>query len=250
MQILLQLSLIYVIGATAGWISEFFVRRAVHKKWINPGFLVGPNLPLYGTGTVLLYLLCRVDYSFISSAVLRNVFVVSVITCAMTAIEYVTGLIFIKGMHVKLWDYSDRFGNVQGIICPLFTLAWGAAGTAYYFLLHKRLVVAAAWIASHPAFGYFLGVYSGVMLIDVFYSFRIVDKIRKWAKEKNVVVRYEELKENIKTRAAAFKQKHSFILPFKSNRGLKSELDEYAGRGTRRPGNGVDTENPPQNNID
>ncbi|MGN1061858.1 MAG: hypothetical protein ACI4RO_01905 [Candidatus Scatosoma sp.] len=232
MQLLLKLSLIYIFGATAGWVCEFFFRRAVHKKWINPGFLVGPNLPLYGTGLLLLYLLCSVDYSFISSAAWRNVFIVFVITCAMTAIEYVTGLIFIKGMHVKLWDYSDRFGNVQGIVCPLFTFAWGAAGTAYYFLLHKHLTVATAWIASHPAFGFFSGMYFGVMLVDVFYSFRIVEKIRKWAKEMNVVVRYEELKENIKARAAAFKIPN-FILPFKSKNGLTEELEEYVNKSGR-----------------
>lgn len=55
MQTLLKLSIIYVFGGTIGWITEFFFRRAVHKKWINPGFLVGPNLPLYGTGITLLY---------------------------------------------------------------------------------------------------------------------------------------------------------------------------------------------------
>lgn len=231
MQTLLKLSLIYIIGATAGWLTEFFFRRAVHKKWINPGFLIGPNLPLYGTGAVTLYLLCSIDYSFLSSTVARNLFVIFVITCAMTAIEYVTGLIFIKGMHVKLWDYSDRIGNVQGIICPLFTLAWGAVGSLYYFLLHGPISAAAAWIVANPAFGYFLGMYFGVMIIDVSYSFHVVDKIRKWAKEKKVVVRYEELKETIKASAIAFKEKYSFIWAFRSNRGLNKELEEYGKRG-------------------
>lgn len=233
MQILLKLSLLYVIGATAGWISEFFFRRIVHKKWINPGFLVGPNLPLYGTGTMILYLLCSIDYSFISSTVLRNIFIIFVITCAMTAIEYVTGIIFIKGLHVKLWDYSDRLGNVQGIICPLFTLAWGGVGAAYYFLLHKHIAAAASWIAANPAFGYFLGIYFGVMLIDAAYSFHIVENIRRWAKEKDVVVRYEELKENIKSHALAFKQKYNFLFSFKTLRGLRHELEEYKERKVR-----------------
>lgn len=226
MQTLLKLSIIYVFGGTIGWITEFFFRRAVHKKLINPGFLVGPNLPLYGTGITLLYAICSIDYSFISSVVWRNVFIIFVITAAMTAIEYVTGLIFIKGMNVKLWDYSDRKGNIQGIICPLFTLAWGAAGTAYYFLVHSHLATLADWIAANPAYGYFLGIYFGIMIVDVCYSFKVVEKIRKWAKDKNIVVRYEELKETIKARAAALKQKHSFLLPFKTNRGLNKELEE------------------------
>lgn len=227
MTVLLKLSLIYIFGGTLGWISEFFFRRAVHKKWINPGFLVGPNLPLYGTGITLLYVICSLDYSFISSTLWRTVFIIFVITAAMTLIEYITGLIFIKGMNVKLWDYSDRWGNIQGIICPLFTLAWGAAGTAYYFLVHSSLIKAADWIAANPIYAYFLGIYFGIMLVDIFYSFHVVDKIRKWAKDKKFVVRYEELKETIKARAAALKQKHYFVLPFKSNRDLGQELDDY-----------------------
>ena len=41
-----------------------------------------------------------------------------------TLIEYFAGLIFIKGMHVKLWDNSDEKFNIQGIICPKFTFFW------------------------------------------------------------------------------------------------------------------------------
>ena len=129
---------------------------------------------------------------------------------------------------MKLWDYSDRKGNIQGIICPLFTLAWGAAGTAYYFLVHSHLAALADWIAANPIYGYFLGIYFGIMIVDVFYSFKVVEKIRTWAKDMNIVVRYEELKETIKARATALKQKHSFLLPFKTNRGLNKELEEIS----------------------
>ena len=51
-------------------------------------------------------------------------------------IEYFAGLIFIKGMHVKLWDYSDEKFNIQGIICPKFTFFWYLLSAIYYFLIH------------------------------------------------------------------------------------------------------------------
>ena len=86
----------------------------------------------------------------------------------------------------------------------------------------------ADWIAANPIYGYFLGIYFGIMIVDVFYSFKVVEKIRTWAKDKNIVVRYEELKETIKARATALKQKHSFLLPFKTNRGLNKELEEIS----------------------
>ena len=108
MAYLIVYSLIFILGGTLGYFIELVFRRIVHKKWINPGFLTGPCLPLYGVGTVCLFFISSFDYSFIASPVWRAVFVIAIITFAMTFVEYITGLIFIKGMNVKLWDYSDR----------------------------------------------------------------------------------------------------------------------------------------------
>ncbi len=227
MQTFINLCLIYIVGGTLGWITELIFRRVVHKKWINPGFLVGPNLPLYGCGVLFLYIICSLDYSFIPSPVFRTIFVILFITAVMTLIEYFTGLVFIKGMNVQLWDYSKRWGNIKGIICPLFTLIWGAAGAFYYLFLHSAIVSAVEWINANIMYSFFLGMYFGVMVIDIFYSFHVVSRIREWAKEHAIVVRYEELKLSIKNRAEKIKQRRSFILSFKSKTGLKQELDDY-----------------------
>ena len=52
MAYLIIYSLIFILGGTLGYFIELVFRRIVHKKWINPGFLTGPCLPLYGVGTV------------------------------------------------------------------------------------------------------------------------------------------------------------------------------------------------------
>ena len=49
---------IFYIGCTCGWIMELFFRRAVSGKWVNPGFLVGPYLPIYGFGLAALGIIC------------------------------------------------------------------------------------------------------------------------------------------------------------------------------------------------
>ena len=74
MKIISQLSVIFIIGGTLGWLNELIFRRIVHKKWVNPGFLTGPCLPLYGCGLLLLYLISSIDFSFISSPVLQMEF--------------------------------------------------------------------------------------------------------------------------------------------------------------------------------
>ena len=227
MKTLLTISVIFVIGGTLGWILEFFYRRLAHGKWINPGFLPGPCLPLYGCGLLLLYGLCRFDYSFIPGRAAQIVVQLLVQTVILTAIEYVTGLIFTKVFHVKLWDYSSRPGNIGGIICPLFTLIWGAVGAGYYFLLHPLLERLIVIITQTPAFSYLLGMYVGVWLVDLCYSFHIVSKIKKWAAEQNLTVRYENLKIAIRNRAEERKTKKHFLFSFRSASDFREELENY-----------------------
>ena len=176
---------------------------------------------------MLLYLISSIDFSFISSPVLQKIVVVLAITVAMTGIEYITGLIFIKGMNLKLWDYSDRFGNIQGIICPLFTLCWGVLGVVYYLFVHKYIVGAVNWISENPIYSYLEGLYFGVFIVDMCYSFHVVTKIKKWAKEHNVVVKYEDLKLTVKNKMDQLKKKASFIFMLKNKNSINEELDIY-----------------------
>ena len=238
MKTFITLCLLFIVGGSCGWAIELFFRRFVHKKWVNPGFLVGPCLPLYGTGVVFLYIICSLDYSFIANVVWRAVFVIALITVVMTLVEYVTGLIFIVGLKVKLWDYSKRPGNIQGIICPLFTFFWGVIGAAYCLFVHPLLMKAVAWINLNEIYSFFIGMYYGVLVIDIFYSFNVVNKIRAWAKEKNVTVKLEEFRLSVKLKAEQIKQKTNFLLSFKTKNSLNEELDEYNNRENERQ-NGI-----------
>lgn len=227
MKTFITLCLLFIVGGSCGWAIELFFRRFVHKKWVNPGFLAGPCLPLYGTGVVFLYIICSLDYSFIANEVWRAVFVIALITVVMTLVEYVTGLIFIVGLKVKLWDYSKRPGNIQGIICPLFTFFWGVIGAAYCLFVHPLLMKAVAWINLNEIYSFFIGMYYGILVIDIFYSFNVVNKIRAWAKEKNVTVKLEEFRLSVKLKAEQIKQKTNFLLSFKTKNSLNEELDDY-----------------------
>lgn len=227
LNIFVRLALIFVIGGSLGWVIELFFRRWAHKKWVNPGFLVGPCLPLYGTGLVILYLLCLPTYDFIKSPIWRGVFVIAMLTTVMTLVEYITGLVFIKGMKVKLWDYSDRWGNIQGIICPLFCLFWAIICGVYYIFVHPMIVSAGEWISGNPFFSFFVGMYFGVMVVDICYSLHIVTRVRKWAAENNVVVRLEQLKLSMKVRSDKVKKKIGFLFPFRGKNDLTADLDNY-----------------------
>ncbi len=219
MQYVFGLLLLFMIGATLGWCLELVYRRFVSsKKWINPGFLNGPYLPLYGFGVCLLYGICSIPMPLWAQIVF--------IVVMMTVIEYIAGLIFIVGMHIKLWDYSKQWGNIQGIICPLYSLFWGALGVLFLFFVYPFLHHAVDWLAATPWFLFILGLFYGVMLIDVAVSFQFAVRLRRALAELKAAVRYEELKRRIHADRKAEHKRASFLFPFKTDKPIRAYLAE------------------------
>ena len=139
MNILLILAFLFSMGSMLGWVLELFFRRLITKtgKWMNPGFLVGPCLPLYGFGLCILYLLASGEALMPSMPDWsKKIILFIIMAIMMTLIEYIAGIIFIRHMKVKLWDYSNMWGNIQGIICPLYSFFWAILGAVYYFFIH------------------------------------------------------------------------------------------------------------------
>ena len=116
MNLFLTFMFIFYIGCTCGWIMELFFRRAVSGKWVNPGFLIGPYLPIYGFGLAALTAI----YLMFHNLNVHPIIVILLMGATMTLIEFIGGLSFVDGKGPKLWDYSNEWGNYKGIICPLF----------------------------------------------------------------------------------------------------------------------------------
>lgn len=234
----IMLSFLFMIGCMAGWVIElvfrkFFGAHNPEHKWINPGFLIGPYLPLYGFGLVVLFMLSLIPYLEFSGYLpkegwARSIVTIVIIGISLTVLEYIAGIIFIKGMHVRLWDYSKCWGNIQGIICPRFSLFWTLGGAGYYFLLRKPMIKLALWIIANKGFCLIIGMIYGIFLVDVFYSFQLVAKIRRFAAEKQIVVRYEELKATIRQKAEDSKDKVYFLFLVPAEKNIHDILRRYA----------------------
>ncbi|WP_297668693.1 putative ABC transporter permease [Thomasclavelia sp.] len=128
MNLFLTLAFLFFIGATTGWAIEVLFRRFLssanpERKWINPGFCTGPYLPLYGVGLCLLYLIASLEqYSFVKNPFWNKALLFLAMAVFMTVIEYIAGILILKSSKVRLWDYRNEFGNIQGIICPKFSI--------------------------------------------------------------------------------------------------------------------------------
>ena len=207
MKYLVIISTLFVIGSLMGWVIELFFRRFVsQKKWMNPGFLTGPYLPIYGFGVAVLYGVSNVPLG-IANQVIDIIVRVIIIGVGMTLIEFVAGLIFIKGCKIKLWDYSNRKGNIMGIICPSFSLIWLVVGSLYYFLLNPILVDGISWISENLIYTYFVGAVIGAMIVDFAYSIHLATKLKEYKELSNL--RFEEFKKELKRRINNFRNKES-----------------------------------------
>ena len=226
----LILAFLFFMGCIVGWGIEVIFRRFkkenVSRKWVNPGFL-----PLYGFGLCGLYLLASLENTSLIEEVTAGSKIVLFLIMAivMTLFEYIAGLIFIKGMHVQLWDYSKEKFNIQGIICLKFSIFWAILGAIYYFLIHPHILNALQWLSHNLQFSFFIGAFFGVFMVDVVYSLNIVTKVRAFAKEKQILVKYEELRAQIRENAEQQREKLHWFLRFKSGTPGFSETSPVVG---------------------
>ena len=232
MSMFLILAYLFFLGSCFGWLLELIFRRFFsaanpERRWINPGFCTGPYLPLYGSGLCILYLIASLESRGLSAnPALNRVGLFLTMAVCMTVIEYIAGAVSLYVFKVRLWDYRHEWGNVQGIICPKFSFFWAVLGGLYYFAVHPFILDALVWLSQNLAFSFVIGYFFGVFTIDVCHSAQIMAKMRRFAQDNQVIVRYETIKAHIRAIHARNAQKYHFFRPFHSELGLTAHLRE------------------------
>jgi uncharacterized membrane protein len=220
MDFFFRYSFLFFLGGIIGWVLELFFRRFVSQhKWVNPGFLTGPLLPLYGFGVVAFYLFSNEIpwQNLIAPGWLSYLVEILVIGVALTIIEYLAGLIFIKGTKIKLWDYSKRWGNIQGIVCPLFSLIWALIGAFYVLVLNPGFVGMTNYVMAEGHLIWFSlceGLCYGILVIDFGYNIGIYAKIRKAIADKRLVVDWDKIKVSIQDHFKKLSKHANWVFPF------------------------------------
>ena len=98
----------------------------------------------------------------------------------------------------------------------------------YYFLIHPHTLNALEWLSHNLAFSFGIGFFYGIFVIDVVYSGHIMNYIRRFADENQIVIRLESLKKYIQE---GFKQrKPRFLLSLKPEKPLSEILEQYKNK--------------------
>ena len=119
------LSLLFAGGGIAGWIYEMLFYRINDGMFVERGQGLGPWLPIYGFGSVLICLL--------ASRFEKSKSAVFLVSAAVSGIlEFLTGWVlfhFFDGL--RLWDYNTEiwnWGNIGGYVCLRSVLLFAFAG--------------------------------------------------------------------------------------------------------------------------
>lgn len=130
---IVHLILIFFIFAFVGWCWEVCLHLFQYGEFVNRGVLLGPWLPIYGFGGILLLILLK---RFRENHLLT--FLLTVLVCGV--VEYVTS-VCLEYIHdgAKWWDYTGYFGNINGRVCLEGLLVFGAGGCLFIYVVAPLL---------------------------------------------------------------------------------------------------------------
>ncbi|HZK53908.1 MAG TPA: putative ABC transporter permease [Desulfosporosinus sp.] len=122
--------LTFAFYAFSGWVMETLYRSARQRRLVNPGFLAGPFLPIYGFFTTL------VIWSSGLTAVLTWQWQFIWLVSLSTVLEYQAGWFFERFFRLQLWDYHNTPFNFHGRIALPYSLFWGVLGLVFQLIIH------------------------------------------------------------------------------------------------------------------
>lgn len=113
-----QVLFLFIIYSFTGWLLEMVYRSWHAGRPVNPGFLTGPLVPLYGAGVLVIIYLSDLMAPFSMPARAMGYFVV------ITMLEFLTGELLLAATGRRFWDYTDCRFHLRGHVCLRFSVYW------------------------------------------------------------------------------------------------------------------------------
>ena len=221
---MLKYLFVFSLFSFIGWILEFFYRGIRMKKIMNPGFMNGCVVPLYGVGAIICDLICRYFATIHSNFNIFLSFLISMIL--LSILEFTTGLVLDKVFHMKLWDYSKYDFNIKGYICLQYSLMWG-----FLFLIYSNFIYSSIYSMStafifNKVCIFLIGIFYGVFLIDWSVSVGLTSNIVKYSKMIAESINLENLRLELRKQVERRKFIYSMFPYLTTSRYLKDKIKE------------------------
>lgn len=165
----MKLFSLFIIYSFIGWLIEVIVVLPNEKKFVNRGFLIGPIVPIWGSGAILITLVLSKSDSLIS-LVLSSAVIASFL-------EYVVNYLMELIFKARWWDYSHLPFNLNGRIWIGSALMFGIGGllvinygNPFFLKLIDSLSTDALIIVN--------SIILFILLIDIFVSCNVITKLK------------------------------------------------------------------------
>ena len=127
--------MLLVVGGIYGFIYETIFYKIDLGYFVKRGTSFGPWIPIYGFGSVIIYL-CTRKYK-------KNPFIVFLI-CAISSflLEFLTAYILFNYFDIRLWDYNNEiwnYGNIGGYVCLRSVSFFAISGLLLVYLIEPTL---------------------------------------------------------------------------------------------------------------
>lgn len=131
----------FIIYSIIGFIIETLfalINYGVFES--RQGFLYGPFCCIYGLGAVTIIISLRSKFFKNNHTLFLGGFIVGSI------VEYVVSFFGETFLNVKWWDYSNRFLNINGRICFMYSIFWGLLGLYLMKVVNPRVDKFINWL--------------------------------------------------------------------------------------------------------
>ncbi len=170
MELVIKYILLFFIYAFIGWCIEVVAKIIDDRKFVNRGFLIGPILPIYGIGVLLILLVTKQTDNFII------VFIKAIAVCSV--LEYFTSWIMEVFFKTRWWDYSKRKFNLNGRICANTMIPFGLLGLLVVYVLNPFF----NYVINHSPYVLnviIVGIFVFFILLDFIVTVKVLFKIKR-----------------------------------------------------------------------
>jgi hypothetical protein len=125
---LINTALMFLLFSFIGWIYECTLWLVEDGILVNRGTMYGPWIPIYGVGGLVIITIVN---RFYKKPIVC--FFMIIVVCA--PIEYIGAWVLWQTRHLKYWDYSGYFLNLQGRICLESMLNFAILGIMSIYII-------------------------------------------------------------------------------------------------------------------
>lgn len=219
---------IFAVFSIIGWILELCYRSLVTKKLVNPGFMSGCVVPLYGMGAIILNFVCIIISKIDVTNKVLLIFISSFIL--LSILEFICGFISLKYFNIRLWDYRKRKINYKGFICLEFSTIWGILGVIYYLLCFPYINDISSYFINSNIGIFSLGIFLGIFIIDLSASIKLLNTLIKYAKSIEEIINIEKIKLEARLNIRRKKFLNAIYPYISTSRYVKEQIKELKNR--------------------